>query len=189
VLQNCDDLAADRVQRLLLSAIDGIAENDIYIAGSQPSASGLAGRLFHSDGSRWQAIELPEVGALNAIHIENDGRIWLCGHNGALLVGNHRDGFKALSADPDLLFHDLTIYNEILYLGSLRGLYARDRRDDAVRRVATGLSVERDYVGSIDHADGILWCVGPKDITRFDGARWTRIHHPDNPRIGDAASF
>lgn len=34
------------------------------------------------------------------------------------------------------------------------------------------------------HADGVLWCVGLKDIVRFDGTVWTRIHHPDNRKIG-----
>ena len=37
----------------------------------------------------------------------------------------------------------------------------------------------------VDSYDKVLWSIGPKDIARFDGKKWERIHHPDNPRIGE----
>jgi hypothetical protein len=36
--------------------------------------------------------------------------------------------------------------------------------------------------------DGVLWSIGPKDIARFDGQAWVRIHDPDNPRIEEPKS-
>jgi hypothetical protein len=171
--------------RLLLRAIEGAAEDDIYVAGSLPGKSGYEGVLFHWDGATWMPIPLPAVKQINAVHVESASRIWLCGIDGALLVGDHRGGFENWSdVAHGQLFYDLTMYDDTLYLASSTGLCAYDGKRRRVVRVQTGLKPEPKSVSHIDHADGILWCVGSKDIVRFDGTGWTRIHHPDNRKIG-----
>ncbi|WP_437730041.1 hypothetical protein [Sorangium sp. So ce1335] len=177
---------ADEPHLLLLNAIDGAAEDDLYVAGDLPGPSGREARLHHWNGSRWQRIKLPSVGPLRAIHIENQQRVWLAGARGALLVGNHRTGFSSLWAySSPQVFHDLTWYEGTLYLGSNFGLFKYDEARRRVVRARTDLAVDLSYVHTVDHAGGVLWCVGPKDIARFDGETWTRIHHPDNPRSGE----
>lgn len=177
--------APDVEDRLLLRAIGGPAEDDMYVAGDLPGRSGREGRLFHWDGARWRPVELPPVGGINAIHVESAQRVWLAGLKGALLVGDHRAGFMNLSGPRSpQLFHDLTLYNGTVYLGSNHGLFRYDAQRRRVVRERTGLTRELEYVHTVGHADGVLWAVGPKDIARFDGQAWARVDHPDNPARG-----
>jgi hypothetical protein len=41
---------------------------------------------------------------------------------------------------------------------------------------------------AVDAVDGVLWSIGPKDIARFDGQMWERIHNDDNLRIEEPKS-
>jgi hypothetical protein len=185
LLQDRKALANGTVGRLLLRAIDGAAENDVYATGSMPGDTGYEGVLFHGDGSGWRRLDIARVKQLNAIYVESADRVWLCGQNGALLVGNHREGFEDWSdAAQSQLFHDLTMYEDTLYLSADKGLCAYDGKRRRVVRVKTGLKPEPRHLSNIDCADGVLWSVGRKDIVKFDGRTWARIDHPDNPKIG-----
>jgi hypothetical protein len=173
--------------RLQLNCINGLTEDDIYLAGDFPGPAGLEGRLFHFDGAAWHQLAIPPVGYLNAIHIESAERVWICGENGPLLLGNARDGFRNLSRIEDnQLFYSLTLFGGLLYLASNLGLFSYDptHPDAGIREVVTGLTPELQDAHIVDACDGVLWSIGFKDIARFDGTRWERIHHLDNPRIG-----
>lgn len=175
-------------ERLLLSAIDGANETAIYAVGSL-SAMGYPPKAYFWNGLHWREIHLPKVAeSINAIYIESELRIWLCGANGTLLLGNQRDGFKSLSTVHDnQLFYCICKYRDFIILGSNIGLYFYEPNNATVgiRRVVTGLVPELQGASNVvDAVDGVLWSIGPKDIARFDGQRWERIHHPDNPRIG-----
>lgn len=52
-------------------------------------------------------------------------------------------------------------------------------------KVVTDLHPDLQDANIVDSYDKVLWSIGPKDIARFDGKKWERIHHPDNPRIGE----
>ncbi|MGF6239255.1 hypothetical protein P3T42_000987 [Paraburkholderia sp. GAS38] len=172
--------------RLLLSDIDGPSERDIYVCGSFPGPAGLEGRLFHFEGATWRRVDIPETGYLNRILIESPDSIWICGHNGALLNGNARSGFKDMSSVEDnQLFYSMARFGQKLYLASNLGLYEYKLNDPQakIREVVTGLIPPvRDTV-TVDTAGKVLWSIGEKDIVRFDGSAWTRVDHPDNPPI------
>jgi len=170
--------------RLLLQDINGAAEDDIYVVGDIPGPGGPEGRLFHWNGSAWRPVDIPSVGALNALHVEDRDRVWVCGARGTILRGNHRDGFDDLTTPGSRqLFHAMTVHDGVLYLGSNFGLFQYDPQRGRVARVRTGLEVEPSYVSTLGQADGVLWGVGPKDIVYFDRRTWTRVQHPDNPKI------
>ncbi|WP_431257459.1 hypothetical protein ACQ86G_22845 [Roseateles chitinivorans] len=132
-------------------------------------------------------MPLPEVAeAINALYVESEDRVWLAGANGTLLVGNANDGFKSLSSvDDNQLFLGVCEYFGKVYLPSTLGLFVYDVQDPAagIREVVTGLVPELQDARIIDRANGVLWSVGGKDIAKFDGKTWTRIHHPDNDPI------
>jgi hypothetical protein len=168
---------------LLLSAIAGTAEDDIYVAGDRLTSSGREGCLFHWNGSAWSPVSLPSCGRILALYLEGE-RLWLCGTQGTVLAGDRRMGFTALSRHrSSQVFRDLTRYQGALYLASNHGLFRYDEERRRVVRARTDLDVEISYAHTVDHAGGTLWCVGPRDIARCDGTTWTRVHHPDNPRI------
>lgn len=174
-------------ERLLLSAIGGPHENAIYTAGSL-AAMGHPPKVYFWNGLVWREIHLPEVAErINAIYVESESRIWLCGANGTLLLGNERDGFKSLSTvDDNQLFYSISEYGGLMYMGSNLGLFAYDPNHHAqgIRKVHTGLEPELQDSSTVSAVEGVLWSVGAKDIARFDGNHWERIHHPDNQPIG-----
>ena len=179
--------APDVSERLLPRAIDGPHESAIYLLGSV-SAAGLPPFLCFWNGQHWTRLPLPEVAErLTGIHVESESRIWLCGANGTLLLGNDADGFKSLSTvDDNQLFLSVTLFQGRAYLGSNLGLFVYDpaQPSSGIQPVITGLTPELQDTNIVDAVDGVLWSIGPKDIARFDGKTWERIHHPDNPRIG-----
>ena len=181
----------DVSERLLPLAIDGSNETDIYLAGSI-SASGLPPFVFHWNDSVWRKLPLPESAErITNIYVESEQRIWMCGANGTLLLGNAQDGFRNLSSVEDnQLFLSLCKFQDKIYLGSNLGLFVYDPADPitGIRKVLTGLTPELQDANIVDSVDDVLWSIGPKDITRFDGAKWERIHHPDNPHIGGATA-
>jgi len=172
--------------RLLLSDINGSSERDIYVCGSYPGAAGMEGRLFHFDGASWRTVAIPEVGYLNRILIESLDSVWICGHNGALLNGNMRSGFRDVSSVEDnQLFYSMALFRGTLYLGSKLGLYAYEpgKAGAKIHEVATELTPPVIDSATVDSAGGVLWSIGEKDIVRFDGSSWARVDHPDNAPI------
>lgn len=174
-------------ERLLLSAINGPHKNAIYTAGSL-SAMGHPPKVFFWNGLVWRELLLPEVAErINAIYVENETRIWLCGANGTLLLGNAKDGFRSLSTVHDnQLFYSISQFKGLMYIGSNMGLFCYNPSNHAqgIREVVTKLTPELQDANVVDAVDGVLWSIGTKDIARFDGKKWERIHHPDNPAIG-----
>ena len=177
----------DVADRLLPRAIDGPHENAIYLVGSL-AAMGHPPRAYFWNGQHWRQLELPPVAErITNIYVESEDRIWLCGANGTLLRGNAEGGFKSLSTTNDnQLFYSLCKFQGKIYLGSNLGLFVYDPNNHAagISEVATGLTPELQDANIVDSVDGVLWSIGSKDIARFDGQKWERIHHPDNPRIG-----
>jgi hypothetical protein len=176
----------DVSERLLLSVLGGTHERALYVGGSL-AVPGYPPFLFFWNGQHWTRLPLPEVAErLTGIHVESEQRIWLCGANGTLLRGNAAEGFTSLSTVHDnQLFLSLCLFQGRLYLGANVGLFVYDPANPAtgIRKVLTGLQPELQDANIVDSADDVLWSIGPKDIARFDGQRWERIHHPDNPPI------
>jgi hypothetical protein len=173
-------------QSIALSVINGPHENAIYAAGYEGSA-GHPPKAFFWNGERWREIQLPPVAeGINNMYIESEQRIWMCGSNGTLLLGNAVDGFNSLSAVEDnQWFLSICKYRDLIFLGSNLGLFFYDPNNHAqgIREVKTNLQPELQDANIVDCAGEVLWSIGPKDIARFDGKTWTRVDHPDNPPI------
>jgi hypothetical protein len=183
--------APDVKERLLPDVIDGPHENAIYLAGAV-SAEGLPPFVYFWNGQAWHSVKLPDVAErITAMHVQSAQRIWLCGANGTLLVGNAREGFQSLSTiDDNQLFTSITEFEGRMYLASNYGLFVYDPQKhwQGIQRVKTTLKPDLQDANIVDAVDGVLWSIGPKDIARFDGQAWVRIHDPDNPRIEEPKS-
>jgi hypothetical protein len=160
---------------VMLSSIDGFNENDVYVAGDD-------GKIFHFDGSRWTRVETGCDEHLNWIRCYGKNEVWACGHNGALLKGNAQHGFRDVSGvDDNFTFHSLAKYQGLVYLTTWdHGLFVFDGM--SIAPVDTGLSPALETF-RLDCAGEVLWSFGVKDVASFDGKRWTRLQHPDNPPI------
>lgn len=172
-----------------IQVINGPHEEAIYVAGCSHE-DGYPVRASYWNGKVWRDLKLPAAAErITNLYVESETRIWMCGANGTLLLGNAADGFQSLSTvDDNQLFLSVCKFEEKIYLGSNLGLfvYKPYAHDEGIQKVLTHMQPELQDANIVDAVDQVLWSIGPKDIARFDGQRWERIHHPDNPRIGGA---
>ena len=158
-----------------LLGLGGTSETDIYACTNEA-------KILWCDGSRFEPVQAPTGRALLAVLAESPERIWVCGREGALLVGNHTAGFRTVrGVNGAPYFSTMTLFDNKLYLGSYarpRGLFMYDGR--TVTRVSSGLTPDIDDVSMIEAVDGVLWVMGSKDLLRFDGEIWQRITFPGN---------
>ena len=180
-------------QTSLFYDVAGPAEDQIYIAGSinEARGAGFVGGLWFWTGRETRRLDVPTTEVLSSIHVQSADIIWVIGRNGTLLRGNHRDGFVDLSGTNDnQLWQSITMLDGVVYLASggyPQGLFRFDPHSPGagIVPVRTGLDPEHTDVHIVDAAGDALWSIGFRDIARFDGRTWERIHHPDNPRIGN----
>jgi hypothetical protein len=166
--------------------INGPHEQAIYIAGSE-NLSGYPPRSDFWDGKKWNRLQLPKsAGRITNIFVESEDRIWMCGSKGTILLGNAKNGFSNLNEfDTKYLFLSICKYKDKIFLGSNLGLFNFNPDDpfERISNVWTGMDPELQDANIVQSVDDVLWSMGPKDIARFDGLKWERFHHPDNPPI------
>jgi len=172
---------------IALSVINGFDENTIYAAGYQHT-DWLPPKVFFYNGQQWRELALPDgTERITNMCLTSESRIWMCGANGTLLHGNAMEGFRNLSSpDDNQLFTSVCKFQDKIYLGSNMGLFVYDpqKPEHGIKSVFTNLMPNLQDANIVDRFEHVLWSIGPKDIARFDGRTWRRIHHPDNPPIG-----
>lgn len=168
---------------VLFNDIAGTDENDIYATGDE---------TWHFDGLTWSRIELPLTDeVMHVIKVLDRDRILIGGSNGYLFLGNARTGFTNLSTlDDNQTITGLEWFDNRLFIASDDGLFTWDPQSRKIQAYRTGLSPELQDAHLLEAKDGVLWSFGYKDLAYLDSrdgaATWTRVHHPDNPRIGSA---
>jgi hypothetical protein len=156
------------------AAIDGYADNDIYVAGG-------AGEVYHYDGTNWTRSAVSSNELLNSIHCADNGEVWVCGFNGTILRGSHKSGFSDVSHyDDNMTFSSIRVFNGEAYLASAEGLFVFNEESKRVEKAVAASLGAIDDANVLDSRDGVLWSFGYKDIVSHDGKVWTRMDHPDN---------
>jgi hypothetical protein len=69
------------------------------------------------------------------------------------------------------------------HLASNFGMFTSNPSTRKIERYVSNLQPDLKDTHMPEAKDGILWSFGLKDLARFDGKRWTRVDHPDNPPI------
>ena len=104
----------------------------------------------------------------------HENTIVICGHNGTLLRGNHRDGFTDISPIANSeSFTGISIYDDTIYLAHEDGLCLVE--GTSIENVQTGLRPELTDGCRLFAIDGVLWSVGYHEIARLSEGRWERI--------------
>lgn len=155
--------------------IAGPSESDIYAVGNE---------AWHWDGAQWTQLGIPTDEPPAAIKVMSADLIYIVGHNGTLLAGNARDGFRDQSTvDDNQNFTGVEWFGDRLFLASNFGMFTFDPATRKIERYVTTLKPDLKDTHMLEAKDGILWSFGFKDLAWFDGSRWTRVDHPDNPPI------
>lgn len=161
----------------MLNSIDGTSESDVYTCG-------LRGQLYHLDDGGWSKLEVGIDENFNCVRCVSKKEVWVCGTNGALLVGNAADGFKDVSSiDDNQSFWSLAKFRGVVYISSLEaGLFCYDGTH--ISQVETGFASGL-WAYELDSVPETLWSFSPKEIASFDGAMWKRVQPPDNEPVID----
>lgn len=155
-----------------LQSIDGFGENDIYAVGD-------GGVIWHWNGKKWQSLESPTNLPLYAVKCASDGRVYVGGSGGTLLMGHAQTAWADLS-DPavcDDVFESIVEFKGQVYLTATDKLIsAQGTSLIEVSPKVRGTKVF--YAG--DASDESMWMVGDQSVLRFDGKKWHRYECPDN---------
>jgi hypothetical protein len=166
----------DKSMRCLMD-IAGLSESSMYAAGRN-------GEVFYFDGRDWLPVITSIDEDLFRIKIVSNEEVYVVGANGALLMGNHIDGFRDLSSIEDnQRFSSIEIFNGQIFLASNLGMFVYDRQTRKITPYQTGLVPDLADCHILEARDGVLWSIGFKDLAWFDGRSWTRLDHPENPPI------
>lgn len=166
-------LPARTDERLRLAHIDGSDAERLFVVGND-------GAVRWWDGLAWRAIEVHSTARLTAVLVESSERVWICGGQGTLMLGNERDGFEGLETGTKVNFLSMTMYAGTLYLGTGQGVSVYD--GCSVTPIDMDLEPELADGHIVDTVDGVLWSFGYSDIARFDGTAWRRF--PVEPPAG-----
>jgi hypothetical protein len=163
-----------------ISDVNGLSEDAVYTAGEN-------GEVYFYDGENWLYVNTDTDAPLLRIAIIDPNDIFICGADGILLRGNKENGFRSVwPLEEKPYFTGIEYYNSIIWLASTRrGIYTFDPKTGRAELYQTEMYPEFVDPHRLEAKDGVLWCFGFKDLAYFDGHVWTRVHHPDNPRIGD----
>ena len=161
--------------------IGGTEANDLYAVGDE---------VWHFSGKQWQQVKLPTDEPLNAIKAVDAQRVVIVGHNGTVLLGNAKQGFKDISSvDDNQNFTGVEYFQDKLWLASNLGLFVYDFTKGRIAPYQTDLEVDLVDAHQLEAKDGVLWSFGYKDLAYWDSnkgnAQWVRVHHPDNPRVDE----
>jgi len=152
--------------------IGGMSLSDLYVCG-------LAGALWHWNGNDWTRLESPSDDHLHCLHAVSDQRIWVCGHNGTLLLGNRKQGFQSVpGADGSRHYWSVREFGGVVYLGSANGLLTYD--NGHLARLLLPRETRPPVVQAIDSTDNVLWVVTDRSIARMNDGKWEIFLHPDN---------
>lgn len=122
--------------------------------------------------------------------MQDASHVVLVGHNGTVLLGNAREGFRDVSGvDDNQNFTGVVFFEQQRWLASNLSLFVYDlhKPDAKIERYHTDLAVDLVDTDQLQAMGGVLWSFGYKDLayldTRTPEAHWVRVHHPDNPRV------
>jgi hypothetical protein len=151
-----------------INAVDGISRHDLY-------AVGFRGEIYHSGGSRWDALASPTNVVLYDVAVTPSGEVFACGQRGTVLRVSpsqcqllQYEGPQNIDLLKTCWFHDALYFADGNSLRVLRG--------GTMSMLDLGMSDGIPPSSSLHAADGVLLSVAGGEIYKtFDGQHWTAI--------------
>ena len=148
-----------------ITAIDGFSESDVY-------AAGYAGKVWHFDGDKWSAVDLPTNVNLTSLRCASDGNVYVGGYNGVLIRGRAKTWGVIVEGQTRETFWDIEYFEGRLFLSTMSFVYLLG--DEQLEIVDFG-DDPPETCYHLSAAKGAMWSIGARDVMSFDGTIWTRI--------------
>ena len=154
-----------------LESMDGVSQNDIYVAG-------LNGEMWHYDGRDWDQIDSPTNQHLLEISCIRPDLVYAVGKGGVVVRG-HGTSWEVLQ-NPDFAedLWGVASFKGVVYVAGFGGIGRIDGND--VVPVDTGFGKPIAGYRLRTGPPGVMWSIGNEHILRFDGQKWEEIVCPDN---------
>jgi hypothetical protein len=172
-----------------LAAIAELSPSDVWSVGAHGDAAGGSTQhsfALHYDGTAWRETLVPDVGALTAVGVADDGEAWALGPAGDVVHWNGVQWQTTLPAahDGDAVLRGLTVLaaNDVWAVGSSHGdPYATHWNGDGWRPAVLPTIPGGGALNAVDGTPTGLWAVGVAAdgshvlTMRYDGATWSQI--------------
>jgi len=151
-------------------SIDGFADSEIYSAG-------MDGEIWLFNGKSWQLLESPTSVALHRVHCGEDGKVYIVGQLGAVIVGrDEKWDFIDLGELRDDLW-GVHHFAGRLYLASSKAVYVL--HGEHLRKLDIGAE-GTGCAAFLTAADGVMWSVGNRHLAYTDdGENWISVDYDD----------
>lgn len=160
-----------------LECIKGTHNNNVYACGTN-------GTVLYWDGLKWHAVQSGTRQHLHDIHCVTADDIIMCGHNGVVIRGNYRNGFKRMPIEKtNINFWSVRFFDQKLYLGSTSGLFNVHENNLIKTRFGNLTLPSHLSIESMDATDQTLWVVTTRLVLRLNSNEWQLIEHPDNASV------
>lgn len=149
-----------------LEAVDGFDLEDLW-------AVGWHGEIRRRMRGTWRTVPSPTNLILTNLCCAPDGRVWICGRCGTLLVAEGERVRAIEHEGPGDDFWGVAWLDGYVYLATFYALYRFDPRSEELAPVE-----EEDAPSSCYHlqaVDGRLWSFGPFEVALRDALGWQRF--------------
>lgn len=158
-----------------LHDLTGTSNTNLYVVGAQ-------GFIAHWNGETWQIPTPVTSSAIWDARMISPDDVLMVGSDATIILGSIDKGLSLvpLANAPDAEFACACAYDELIYIGSNRGLYTYLLGACDVAQLTTGLPPElcdTDIV-DVDSAGGVLWVLTATALGRFDGTSWQVVAQP-----------
>jgi len=148
-----------------IQAIHGFGESEIYAVGRD-------GDLWQFDRTHWIKRQLPTNVNLTSIKCATDGKVYVAGHLGMLIVGRS-DQWRSIEHQATRNdIWDIEWFEGQTYLSTMKEVFKLNNGE--LNPVDFGKDRPKSCY-QLSTASGVMWSNGEHDIISFDGTRWTRI--------------
>lgn len=155
-------------------SVDGTSDKELY-------AVGYHGEIWMHNAKEWKQVSSPVKSRLECVRCGADGSVLICGENGVVLKGNHKQWQLIESKEIKDTFTSAAQFKGQWYVTDEEGGLYIVKED--------GLYAEPDFAklkattGSLSATETALLSIGETDIILFDGKKWTRLKDPAiNPK-------
>ena len=153
-----------------LTAVDGFSPTDVY-------AVGMGGMIVHWNGQDWRPLDSPTNVTLTSVRCASDGRVYVGGGGGIVLVGSRADGWSDLTNRTIMtgIVECIMEYHRTVYLGTHLGLYTI--KSDEVQQI-TSMPATVENIATLDVGGDALWTAGDRHVCRYSNNTWECWTHP-----------